>query len=216
MKKILSYLKLLFVLFALALFLVLVGFNVYQRVEIDRLNQIFEKTRSNLNMEVADKEFTIQNLQDSFNKLNAEVEGLRSKNKELNAEIDNLKSSALARIIGNVIGFVSEGGFLQNQSQLVCAQNAKNDLINFCVTANTISKNFEILVPPGSYIVFSKIFEGKKTTGDKTGIYNSYVKCFIESKNEKVCERNQSTVQPVVLELKSGDVIKNVDPVDWL
>jgi len=214
MIKFFKYLKFSFYILLLAIIVVSIGFNFYQYNEVSRLNQIYSITQANLNQNVVDKEFTIQNLQESFDKLNKEVESLRVENIELNSDLKNLKSLRFGTLSGSVVGFIGENG-IQNQSQLVCAQSIKNIMISYCTTTSTIGKNYLISLPAGSYYVFAKLFDGQNTIGEKQGWFTEYVQCYKKNNSESKCERNEVSKKPYPIEIKPGEVIENIDPVDW-
>jgi hypothetical protein len=215
MSKVFKTIKIIFILFLISLFLVMIGLNYYQFNEIARLNQIFENTQRNLNQNVADKEFTIQNLEESFLTLNKELDGYKAQARELQQELTQLLDNGKGTIKGSVVGFVNEGQ-MNNQTQLVCAQSIKNQFITFCTTTSTIHQDYTLDIPAGEYVVFSKLYNGSATVGDSKGIYSNYVKCISDVKSEINCIRDELSKEPSIVKIDNGKTLQKINPVDWM
>lgn len=199
----------------ISLFIALIVLNIIQYREIQRLNEIFQTTQSNLNKDVADKDLTIQSLEESFSSLNQEVKKLSEENNYLKSELEKAQENATGTIMGSILGFVSTENPL-NQVQIVCATLVSNQGISYCQTLSSIGRDFKLSVPQGEYYVRAKIFlpETMSTFGESRGLYTKYVSC-VKKSSEAVCVRNEQTLAEEVVKVTSNQVVSGIDPIDW-
>lgn len=215
LKKILKVIKVLFILIIIAVIVALVILNVIQNREVQRLNEIFQTTQSNLNQDVADKDFTIQNLEESFSALNSEVKALTEENKLLKTQVEKAQDQATGRITGSILGFVSSDTLI-NQIQIVCATLASNQSISYCQTVSSIGRDFSISVPQGEYYVRAKLFSPAtmSTVGESQGLFTKYVSC-VKRSSEPECVRNEETLVEEIVKVAKSEIASGIDPIDW-
>lgn len=183
--------------------------------ELDSVNRLYTDAQGNLNKSDDEKTLTIENLQTSYQELNDEVNRLKSENSELKSVVEKKKAEGYGEINGKVFPFiVGDSSF--SQYQYVCAENSQNKSLQHCVTVSAIDQNFKIILPAGKYTVSARILAKDSTNPIAThkAIYSEYVKC-VDEKSAAECNTAELSTKPVVIEVKDGSILNEINPVDW-
>lgn len=178
--------------------------------ELNAVNNTFNEATSQLNQDNQNKQFTIEDLKQEFNKLNEQVATLTAENDKLK----KAQTEGTSTISGKIFPVVSAGvGF--SQYQRVCAESTKNTSLQFCVTVSGLDQSFTLNVPAGAYQVYAELFPkpADQELADLKAYYTEYIKCVAE-KSAADCDQTKLT-NPVSVEVAAGATISNINPIDW-
>ncbi len=193
-----------------------IGYIVYQQRKLDELNQVFESTQSRLNEENENKEVTIEDLQGEFTRLQNEVERLQQENTELQANVQKLQVEGLGTVTGQIFPLVSSSSQGISQYQRICARTISNPNKMYCTTASTLDQDYTLKLPADSYQVYSELFPQPGANSDlfqAQAFYSELIKC-AQEKEASACDEAKLK-KPVEVVVKAGEVISNVNPIDW-
>lgn len=184
--------------------------------ELDQVNNTFVEATSELNAENEDKQITIEDLKSEFTNLTNQVATLRAENTELKSSLESMQLEGYGTVNGKIFPVVTPNGSSFSQYQKVCAELVSNPNIQTCRTVSALQQNFSLSLPVGNYKVFAEIFpapaDDSPLAGKKT-YYTEYIKC-AQEKSAEECNQNKLT-KAVVVEVKSGATLNNIDPIDW-
>lgn len=154
----------------------------------------------------------VEELKNKVSDLEAVNEELTSESQALQKQLDKYGKSGIIK--GSIVPIVISGGTF-NKYQFVCAENVLNKSARFCISVSAVSRNFSLVVPAGTYNVYSLNIDDK--TGalvqEPKAYYTEYVKC-TQEKDVSECQDTLSA-SLVNIEIKADAVVSNVDPIDW-
>lgn len=182
--------------------------------ELNNINSAYSETANLLNQNEEESQVTIDNLQNSFRELNAEVNRLKIENVGLKNELDRQLKNGYGTIRGEIFPLlVGTSSF--SQYQLVCAENTENSNLKYCVTASAFDSSYVLVIPSGTYIVSANIVaDGTNLNTMYKGLYTEFVKC-VKENGENGCNKNTLTGKVLTVRVDSGKTVSNVDPTDW-
>jgi len=172
------------------------------------------------NQEYSSLNTQITQLTEDSSLKNSKINDLESQNITLKAEnesmkLESLKQDGLGKISGKISGqvLISDGQI--TQYQFVCAQNKKNANFQYCLNVSSLTQDFSLLLPEGTYRVYAKAVNNLNaiTLSDYEGLYTEYVKCLNE-KPQNECDQTKLDKEQTV-EIKTGKQLDKINPVDW-
>ncbi len=204
-----------FILFVVGTFAFAILF-IIKLNQYNDLNGLYSQAQDNLNKSSTDSKATIGNLQQSFNDLNTEVTSLKAENQGLKNQLDKQSKEGYGEIDGKISGQIILGNDNLSQYQFVCAQNVSNASLFYCLSVSSITQNYALIVPAGTYQVYAKVLgkDNQVALPDYKGVYSEFVKCVIE-KGAAACDTALSG-KVVNVEIKPSQKISDINPVDWV
>lgn len=143
--------------------------------------------------------------------LEVEIEKQKNEIKDLKSKINSEEGVISGRISPVVLQNLGLSKY-----QLVCVINSSNKNIQYCETVSTVQGNYSISVPAGTYFVRASAINsetGEVAQGFKA-FYTEYVSC-VQNNDSATCSNDLST-KNVIVEVKSGQTVEKIDPVDWV
>jgi hypothetical protein len=182
--------------------------------ELNDINSAYSETATLLNQSEEESQVTIDNLQNSFRELNAEVNRLKIENSGLKNELDRQLKNGYGTIRGEILPLLV-GSSSFSQYQLVCAENTSNSNLKYCVTASAFDSSYILVLPSGTYIVSANIVsDGTNLNTSYKGLYTEFVKC-VKENGEKGCNKSELSGKVLTIQVDSGKTVSNIDPTDW-
>lgn len=197
--------RLFFVLSYIALIIITIVLIVFTLAKVKENTELISYN-INLNDELSRKSQETQ-------RLNSHLQETQQKLRTLDSESHQFSKEGYGEITGKISGQIL-GSDIASQYQFVCAQNIKNTNLQHCLNVSSITQNYSIIVPAGTYRVFAKATDNNQIVlNDYAGIYSQYIKCLSE-KPQNECDETQLQSEAVV-EITAGSKIEGVNPIDW-
>lgn len=193
--------------------IVAVVFAVVQTRELDSLNATFREATADINEENENKGVTIENLRQQFNDLNSEVTKLKAENTQLKASLDRMQLEGNGTITGKLVPVITGSTTGISQYQRICAESTTNSNIQVCRTVATIQQGYSLSLPVGTYKVYAEVYPATEETAKLKAYYTEFANCLQGSDTSKCSAAEQN--KPVNIEVKAGNTLGNVDPIDW-
>lgn len=193
--------------------IVAIVFAVIQTRELDSLNATFREATADINEENENKGVTIENLRQQFNELNNEVTKLKAENTQLKVSLDRMQLEGNGTITGKLVPVITANNTGISQYQRVCAESTTNSNIQVCRTVATIQQGYSLSLPVGTYKVYAEVYPVAEETSKLKAYYTEYANC-LQSADTSKCNAEAQN-KPVNIEVKAGNTLGNVDPIDW-
>jgi FtsZ-binding cell division protein ZapB len=217
MKNILGRIGKLFIFFTYPILIVAliicITLLVIKVRELDNLNATFAEATKELNSENQDRQLTIEELKNQYTELTSQVAKLNAENTALKQTIERMQVEGSGSVTGRISTVLTADGKGISQYQRVCAELVSNTNIQVCRTVPALQQNYTLNLPVGNYRVYAEVFPTPTTGTNIKAYYTEYARC-LQGDNQTSCNADRQKA-PVVVEIKAGTTVNNIDPIDW-
>jgi len=219
-KKLLEKLgRVIFIITYIIFFVIAVSATVVFLIQTKRYNDLnndYQSLKNNLSQSNSDTQSQVGNLSNTNNELKDQITKLQDENNILKTQLENFNKTGYGEIDGKISGQIIVGGNSNvSQYQLVCAENVNNRNLEYCMSVSSLTQNFSLMLPQGTYQVSARVLANDKTLlTNYKAYYTDYIKC-INSQNSDQCDTTKLSKVITNVEVKSGSKVANINPIDW-